>query len=383
MNRKPRIAIIGGGIGGLTAAAALQARGFEAHVHERAETLSEVGAGIQIGPNGVRVLYAMGYREQLETFACSTPDFISVTFDTAQFRLKEALSSASLANYGFPYLTAHRADLYNLLASAVAKPNIHLNASCMSCANHGDIAVACFSDGSEIEADIIIGADGVHSIVRETLFGRDTPRYTGQTCFRAMVPMHLVPPSIGPAELNMHVYNAGWIGPKGHVICYPIRAGKVLNIFAGFVNEDWTEESWTVPTSVEEMQSVYAGWHPALLDLLAKSEAGYKWGLHDRDPMQQWTKGRITLLGDAAHPMMPTLAQGGCQALEDGWTIARCISENASDLPTALASYEAIRRPRTARVQLQARQQFLNNKKTPPPPPISREWIFAWDGAVE
>lgn len=383
MRRKPKIAIIGGGIGGLTAAAALHARGLEANIYERADRLSEVGAGIQIGPNGVRVLYAMGYQQQLGEFAFSTPDFISVTHDTAEFRLKVPLSSSSIASYGVPYLTAHRADLYNLLASGVPAGNIHVNASCNHVENTGGQAVAHFTDGSTIEADIIIGADGVRSDVRECLFGKDTPRYTGQTCFRAMVPMEQVPESIGPAELNLHLNNAGWIGPNGHVICYPIRSGKVLNIFAGFVNDDWAEESWTIPTSVEEMQAVYAGWHPALLDLLAKSEAGFKWGLHDRDPMEQWTRGRITLLGDAAHPMMPTLAQGGCQALEDGWVLARCIAENVDDLPLALNTYEAERRPRTSRVQLQARQQFLNNKKVPAPPPLSRDWIFEWDGTEQ
>lgn len=379
MARKPRIVIIGGGIGGLTAAAALQARGVEAHIYERASSLSEVGAGIQIGPNGVRVLYEMGYKSQLDTFACVNPDFHSVAFDTAAYRLTEPLSSHSIEKYGVPYLTAHRADLYGLLASGVPDDRIHLNAECLSCETIGDAATARFADGNSIEADVIVAADGVRSKVREGLFGKDVPRYTGQTCFRAMVPMEAVPVAIGPDKINMREFNVGWIGPKGHVICYPIRAGKVLNIFAGFVNDDWAEESWTIPTSVAEMQEVYAGWHPALLDLLAQSEAGFKWGLHDRDPMPRWTEGRVALLGDAAHPMMPTLAQGGCQAIEDGWSIARHLDETGDDIPRALQAYEAERRPRTAKVQLQARQQFLNNKKVPAPPPLSREWIFSWD----
>ena len=379
MPRKPRIAIIGGGIGGLTAAAAFRARGYEIDVYERAGSLSEVGAGIQIGPNGVRVLYEMGFKPQLDQFAFTNPDFISVTFDTAVYRLTESLSSSSVEKYGVPYLTAHRADLYNLLAADVPDKNVHANASCTGVANHGDIAVARFEDGREIEADIIIGADGVRSVVREDLWGADEPRYSGQTCFRCMVPMDLVPDMVGPDNVSMRTHNVGWIGPKGHIICYPIRAGKVLNIFAGFVSDEWAEESWTVPASVEEMHQVYAGWHPAMLDLLAKSEAGFRWGLHDRDPMEQWTKGRITLLGDAAHPMMPTLAQGGCMAIEDGWSIARCIDDNRDDPAAALSAYEAERRPRTSQVQLQARAQFLNNKKVPAPPPMSREWIFSWD----
>jgi salicylate hydroxylase len=379
MPRKPRIAIIGGGIGGLTAAAALRARGYEIDVYERAASLSEVGAGIQIGPNGVRVLYEMGFKPQLDRFAFTNPDFISITYDTAKYRLTERLSSASIEKYGVPYLTAHRADLYNLLAADVPDANVHAGAVCTGISDQGDIAVARFEDGAEVEADIIIGADGVRSVVRENLWGADEPRYTGQTCFRCMVPMELVPETVGPDNVSMHTHNVGWIGPKGHVICYPIRAGNVLNIFAGFVSDEWAEESWTIPATVAEMHQVYAGWHPALLDLLAKSEAGFRWGLHDRDPMEQWTSGRITLLGDAAHPMMPTLAQGGCMAIEDGWSIARCIDEHSDDPAAGLAAYEAERRPRTSRVQLQARAQFLNNKKVPAPPPMSREWIFSWD----
>lgn len=382
MARKPRIAIIGGGIGGLTAAAALIARGFEADVYERAPALSETGAGIQIGPNGVRVLYALGLKPQLDTFACSTPKFVSMAFDTARYRLEEPLSQTSVARYGVPYLTMHRADLYDALTQSVPPSNIHPEHACTGVEQHAGIATARFSNGRTIEADIIIGSDGVRSIIREQLFGKDTPRYTGQTCFRAMVSMDAVPERVGPDGVNMHVDNTGWIGPKGHVICYPIRAGKVLNIFAGFVNDAWTEESWTVPTSQDEMQQVFEGWSPILLDMLAQSEAGYKWGLHDRDPMPAWTKGHVTLLGDAAHPMMPTLAQGGCMAIEDGWSIARCIAENTGDIAQALAAYENERRPRTSRVQLQARQQFLNNKMVPAPPPISREWIFSWDATT-
>lgn len=382
MTRKPRIAIIGGGIGGLTAAAALIARGFEADVYERASALGETGAGIQIGPNGVRVLYAMGLKPQLDAFACSTPKFVSMAFDTAKYRLEEPLSQTSITRYGVPYLTMHRADLYDALAQYVPQKNIHPEHVCTGVEQKDETAAVRFANGREIEPDIVIGADGVRSIIREQLFGKDTPRYTGQTCFRAMVPMELVPASAGPDGVNMHVDNVGWIGPKGHVICYPIRAGKVLNIFAGFVNDTWTEESWTVPTSRDEMQQVFEGWNPVLLKMLAQSEAGYKWGLHDRDPMDAWTQGRVTLLGDAAHPMMPTLAQGGCMAIEDGWSIARCIAENANDIATALAAYENERRPRTSRVQLQARQQFLNNKMVPAPPPISREWIFSWDATT-
>ena len=193
MTRKLRIAIIGGGIGGLTAAAALRARGFEIDVYERAGALAEVGAGIQIGPNGVRVLYAMGFKPQLDAFACSTPKFVSLTFDTARYRLKESLSETSIARYGVPYLTMHRADLYGALVTDVPSANVHQEAACTGAETRGKVAVAHFEGGKSIEADLVIGADGVRSAVRESLFGKDKPRYTGQTCFRAMVPMDVVP----------------------------------------------------------------------------------------------------------------------------------------------------------------------------------------------
>ena len=379
MARKIKIAVIGSGIGGATATAALHQRGFDVALYERATNVGEVGAGIQMGPNGVRVIYALGGRKELDSFAAAPPQFVSVAYDTAKFRLSEPLSSTAVQRFGAPYYMVHRADLHQLLQSMIPDAAIHTGKNFIGCEQRGDIAVARFEDGTEIEADVIVGADGVRSAMREQLVGKDTPRYTGQTCFRAMLPMSEVADAIGPDRVNLRVDNVGWIGPKGHVICYPIRAGNVLNIFAGYVNDDWAEESWTVPTSVEEMQKVYAGWHPALLHLMARSEAGHKWGLHDRDPLQSWTRGRMTLLGDTAHPMMPTLAQGGCQAIEDGWAIARHLDEGRDDLEAALQAYESERRPRASRVQLQARQQFQNNKIPNAPPPLSRDWIFSFD----
>jgi salicylate hydroxylase len=214
------------------------------------------------------------------------------------------------------------------------------------------------------------------------MFGSDAPRYTGQSCFRTTLPMSEVPDEIGPDRVSLKRDSVGWIGPNGHVILYPIRAGSVLNMFVGFVNPDWTEEAWTVPASTEEMTRVYGGWHDSLLDLLQRAESGFKWGLFDRDPLARWSRERLVLLGDAAHPMMPTLAQGACQAIEDGWTIARHVADNIADLGVALEAYETERAPRAGRVQLQARRQFLNNRMVPPPEPLSRDWIFAWDATV-
>lgn len=382
MQRKPRIAIIGGGIGGLTAANALSQLGMEADVYEQADALSEVGAGIQLGPNGVRVLYALGLKDDLDGFACAPPDQVSIDWQTAAMRFRHPLSSAAVERFGAPYLQAHRHDIYDCLVGKLRPARVHLGELCTGVATVGATATATFASGRQIEADVIIGADGVKSVARTCLFGADTPRYSGQSCFRTMVPMDEVPEAVGPDKVSLRRDSVGWIGPNGHVILYPIRAGRMLNLFVGFVNPDWAEESWTVPTRTDEMLQVYAGWHETLLDLLRRAEGGFKWGLFDREPLAHWSKGRITLLGDAAHPMMPTLAQGACQAIEDGWSIARHIGQYGLELDLALQAYEAERVPRVGRVQLQARQQFLNNKMVPPPAPLSRDWIFAWDATT-
>ncbi len=183
--------------------------------------------------------------------------------------------------------------------------------------------MARFADGREVEADAVIGADGIRSAIRAQLFGADNPRFTEQMCWRCMVPMERVPTRIGPGlsvELPHGEYH-GWIGPNGHVICYPIGDGSVLNIFAGHVTDQWVEESWSAPSSQEELLAAYEGWNEALLDMFRNVQHVYKWGIYDRDPIPQWTKGRVTLLGDAAHPTMPTLAQGGNMAIEDGYVL--------------------------------------------------------------
>jgi salicylate hydroxylase len=203
--------------------------------------------------------------------------------------------------------------------------------------------------------------------------------------WRCMVPMDCVPTRVGPGgsvALERGEY-VGWIGPNGHVITYPIGGnGDTLNIFGGHYTEEWVEESWSVPSSRDELIAAKAGWNEALLGMFRHVEHVFKWGIYDRDPLPQWTSGRVTLLGDAAHPTMPTLAQGANMAIEDGYVLARALSHH-DDVETALAAYVAARQPRTARVTLQSRQQFANNRKVPPPPFLDRSWIFSFDATRE
>jgi salicylate hydroxylase len=383
--RRPlRVAIIGGGIGGLGAAVALSQRGFDVQVYERSSKLEEVGAGLQVGPNAVKVLYALGLKEALHRNAFEPTNMVSIKWDDGSLRHRVPLKAIATAQYGAPYMTAHRAHIHGLLREALPEGIITLGATCVDAFTKGETAVAHFEDGREIEADVVIGADGIRSAIRAQLFGADNPRFTEMMCWRCMVPMEHVPTRIGPGgsvEIAHGEY-FGWIGPNGHVICYPIGRGETLNIFAGHVTNQWVEESWSVPSSQEELLEAKASWNEALLGMFRHVRHVYKWGIYDRDPIPEWTKGRVTLLGDAAHPTMPTLAQGGNMAIEDGYVLARNLARH-NDIHVALKAYVGERQPRTARVTLQSRQQFANNRMVPPPPFLDRTWIFTFDATRE
>jgi salicylate hydroxylase len=383
--RTLRVAVIGAGIGGLAAACALRAHGFEVTVYERAGALGEVGAGLQLGPNAVKVLRALGLEAALTQFACAPANIVSLAWDDAHLRFRDPLKAIAAAKFGAPYLTVHRADLHGLLCEKLAADSIRLDAQCTQVASMKGGAAATFADGSAVEADVIIGADGINSAVRESLIGPQPARYTQQMAWRCIVPIACVPTEVGPRRavaVGRDEY-VGWIGPDGHVICYPIRQGELCNIFAGHVSEEWVDESWVVPSSVAELLAAYRGWNEALLAMLGNVEQCFKWGIRDRDPLPHWTRGRITLLGDAAHPMMPTLAQGAAMALEDAYAIARNLARHGGDPEQGLKAYESERLPRARAVQLQARQQFQNNRKNPAPPPLSRDWIFAHDATAD
>jgi salicylate hydroxylase len=377
--------ISGGGIGGLAAAVALRQRGFEVEIYERSSKLEEVGAGLQVGPNAVKVLFALGLEDALRRHAFEPITMVSLKWDDASLRFREPLKEIATSTYGAPYMTAHRAHLHGLLSEQLPERTLHLGATCVGAFSTDPVAVARFADGREVEADVVIGADGIRSTIRAQLFGADQPRFTEQMCWRCMVPMEEVPTRVGPAGsvALAHGEYFGWIGPNGHVICYPIGRGETLNIFAGHVTDQWVEESWSVPSSTDELLAAYEGWNEALLGMFRNVQHVYKWGIYDRDPIPQWTKGRVTLLGDAAHPTMPTLAQGGNMAIEDGYVLGRNLDRHRDDIHAALGGYVGERQPRTARVTLQSRQQFANNRKVPPPPFLDRTWIFTYDVTKE
>jgi salicylate hydroxylase len=281
-------------------------------------------------------------------------------------------------------MTAFRSDLHRMLREPLPESIIHLGKTCAGVKAVGDTGVASFADGTEVEADIVIGADGIRSTVRQVLFGAEAPRFTNSIAWRCIIDIAEVPKSVGPggAVDLQHGDYFSWYGPTGQVICYPIGDGSRLNIFAGRVSDAWVDESWAIPSSRAELIEDYRGWNPALLGMFEKVEHCYKWGIFDREPRTEWTRGRITLLGDAAHPTMPNLAQGANMAIEDAYVLARCLAQNADDVPAALASYVGERKPRTSQITLQSRENFERTLVIPPRPPIDRSWIFEFDATV-
>jgi 2-polyprenyl-6-methoxyphenol hydroxylase-like FAD-dependent oxidoreductase len=271
MARRLRIAVIGAGIGGLAAACALRQRGLEVDVYERAPELGEVGAGLQLGPNAVKVLRALGIERALDRHAFEPTNIVSVSWDRADLRFREPLKAVATQSYGARYLTIHRADLHRMLQEQLPDRSITLGARCTGVAQRDGQAVATFDDGRAVEADVIVGADGINSEVRARLFGVQPARWTQQMAWRCMVPIERVPTRIGPGgsvAIGRDEY-VGWIGPEGHVICYPICGGALYNVFAGHVSEDWVDESWSVPSSIDELIAGYAGWNEALLEMLS------------------------------------------------------------------------------------------------------------------
>jgi salicylate hydroxylase len=375
---------MGAGIGGLTAAAALKQMGCDVQVYDRARELGEVGAGLQMAPNAVKVIRALGLEPAFQSLAAEPQVRFSLKWDDGTVRVREQFKGRMQEQYGARYYTAHRADLHRLLLSLLPDESVHTNAECIAAETRGSSAVARLADGREIEADVVIGADGIHSAVRRSLFGHREARFTHQVCWRIILPMTELAAcrDVLPTPLEGTEYT-GWLGPNGHVLFYPLRGGELLNIFAGLVSkESWAEESWSARSSVDELIEAYRGWNPGMLAVFARAQECFKWGIYDHDPLPCWTSGRVALLGDAAHPMMPTLAQGAAISMEDGYAIARHLASGADGPLAALAAYDRERQPRASRVQLQARQQFINNQLVPPPPPLDVDWIFGHDAVT-
>lgn len=343
----PTVAIVGGGIGGLAAALALVRRGIDVEVYEQAPEPRELGAGVQISANGTRILYALGLKEALENVQVLPAGKAIRLWNTGQSWKLFDLGMESVERYGFPYLTLHRGDLHGVIARALerAKPGaIHLDRRCVSLSQSPDHVELRFADGASVTTKLVVGADGVHSMVRANLFGAVKPQFCGITAWRGVVPMERVPPSIS------RTIATNWIGPGSHVVHYPLRAGTLLNFVGVTERADWTVEGWNLRGTTAEALDDFPGWHADVHALIRNIDVPYKWALALRPTMDAWSNGRCTLLGDACHPMVPFLAQGAVMALEDACVLARCLEKYPTDHETAFARYEAARRERANKV---------------------------------
>ncbi|CAM5309912.1 FAD-dependent monooxygenase [Streptomyces aurantiogriseus] len=342
----PKIAILGGGIGGLAAAAFLRDQGFDSHVYEQAAALTEVGAGLVIAPNAARLLRRLGALDRfVERAVRLETGWEFRRWEDGTVLSAENLEEGCIRLYGEHTYTAHRADLLDALRSAVPEHSIHLGRRCVSVEFEGEQAVLRFEDGETVRPDILIGADGVHSRVRGAIVGPTQARDSGICAFRALVPAQKAP------DFARRRAQTLWIGPDHHLVHYPVSGEEYVNLVAFAPAGADSVESWTATATVEELLGEFAGWDPRLVELIKAADTPGRWALLDREPLDRWNRGNATLLGDAAHPMFPFFAQGAAQAIEDGAVLALCLAADPGNPIAALGRYEELRRRRTARLQ--------------------------------
>jgi salicylate hydroxylase len=349
-NPKPHIAIVGGGIGGLFAANALIAHGLSVSVYEQAPELGEIGAGVYLTPNSVRHLERVGLGPATEKWG-SRVGTASHYFrhDGAPIApVQVADSSGWNATFGM-----HRADFVGFLAAALPAGVVHTGHRATGFTQHGDVARVSFANGASAEADAIIAADGIHSELRPHVFPPSNPVFHGSVAYRGLVPLERMP------DWPMDRWQA-WLGTAKHFLAFPVRHGTIIN-YVGFVPADAEmKESWSAPGDPDTLRQEFDGWDPRIGALLRQVDKTFRWALYDREPLPTWTKGRLTLLGDAAHPMLPHLGQGANQSIEDGIALATILQRaDRASVPAALLAYERLRRERVAQVQRGARENGL------------------------
>ena len=350
-----RISIAGGGIGGLSAALALQHFGYRVAVFEQASELREVGAGVIITPNAMHALNFLGVGERIANEAGPGEALATRHFQTGEILKLRAAGTDYAERYGATYHQVHRVDLHTALASAVRRNDpdcVFLGHRFEALTQDSEKVAARFANGKIYTSDILIGCDGNASKVRESVFGEETVNYTGQVAFRALLPMASVPPSIQERPFAM------FVGANRYFLHYPLRRRTVMNLIGVGREPRWQEEGWRIPAPVEEFENLYNDLYPPALQLIRAISPGtlFKWGLRDREPLRQYSKGRVTMLGDAAHPMTPFLGQGACIAIEDAMVLGRAF-DAANRVEEALLMYENTRKERANGVQLASRRQ--------------------------
>lgn len=324
----------------------LSGAGFTVDIFEQAEILTEVGAGLQLSANAMQVLDKMGLAAKIAALAFEPENAVTRDYKTGQAQLTMPLKGAHKTRYHQPYYHIHRADLHDVLRQAALDQgaNIHLGHAVQSL-SQTDKKVSIQCRDKTYSGDIVIGADGIHSAVREALFGAQAPRFTGQTAWRGLVKASDIHSGTIPPDAN------AWLGPRRHFVSYYVRGGELINFVAVEERDNWTDEGWNHTGSIDDVKRAFSGWDPRIKTLLGACETCHLWGLFDRAPLLNWTKGHAALLGDACHPMLPFMAQGAAMALEDASVLAQTLTANPNNIETALQRYEALRKPRASKVQ--------------------------------
>lgn len=346
-----RILINGGGIGGLTTALALAKKGIASQVLEQASEFQEVGAGLQVGPNAFRVFDLLGVTEAINALATFPESFTLMDALEAKQIVQLPLGQGFRTRFGFPYGLMHRADLHQVLLNACRKqPLVQLdtNSKCVAYKDKGDGVDVTLADGRVVSGSALVGADGLWSVVRQSIVGDGAPRLAGHICYRAIVPIEQLPEDMRSNAMNL------WVGPKMHMVLWPMRQGAFSNVTVVF-HSDRFEEGWDTYGDPEELRERMASMDPRVRDFVMSIQDWRMYVLRDRDPIRDWSKGRVTLLGDAAHPMLQYLAQGACMAMEDAVCLADQVASHGGDHAAAFVAYQQQRYLRTARIQLTAR----------------------------
>ena len=370
------IAVVGAGIGGLTAAVALRQAGLDVDVYEQAPELTEVGGGINMGPNAARILYRLGLGEGLDREAVRPVGTHQRRWQDGRTLQQAPLNPRCEELYGAPHLTVHRADLLSIIAAGFPAERVHLGHRLVDFADDGHGIEARFENGARVTADLLVGADGIHSTVRTILLGEAAPRFAGCVAYRGLVPVERI------ADLGLEIGSQSWLGPGGHFVHYFVSRGRLLN-FVGWTEHDtWNREDWTDRATVARALAAFDGWHPQVRRIIAAAETCFVWALFDREPLPCWSIGRATLLGDACHPMYPFMAQGAAQAIEDGAALTACLRAPVADDPAAaLKRYERLRLPRVSRLQELSRANKIRFHLPDGPAQEARdaEWARASD----
>jgi 2-polyprenyl-6-methoxyphenol hydroxylase-like FAD-dependent oxidoreductase len=339
-----KIAIVGGGLAGLAVTNALKTFGMKAEVFETAPALGEIGAAVNASPQAVKALQAIGVGDQIAAVGTTSPGIYTRNMQTGEFLEMNDRQKAA-ARYGAPYYTFHRADLLDALASGLDQSAIHLGHRLTAIEEGRDTSVLSFANGARVEAEYVIAADGVRSVIRQALYGDDNPTYTGQMVWRALLNGSDVPADV--LEPTGHIQ---WVGPGCHLLAYYIRGRKLVNIVTQEDTDKWVEEGWSTRGDSDEMRLSFPNPEPRLAKLLSIVTECSKWGLFTRPLTQNWGRGRIQLVGDAAHAMLPNAGQGACQAFEDAYILARWL-DACRDPIEAFANFRRIRIPRVHGVQ--------------------------------